>query len=122
MQLFNELNEENFILFGARNYYNPTCIDAEEFYNDVKRFNYLKRLINRYNQSGILSERLMLNHLIIIFNVFGAQPGLKMLEYKVGEANWHIIKPFLIFLRIIENHEYSDISMDEEVVSALRKI
>lgn len=122
MQLFNELNEDNFILYGAKNYYNPRCIDAEEFYNDIKRFNYLKRLINRYNQSGILSERLMLNHLIIIFNVFGIRPGLKMLEYKVEEKNWHIIKPFLIFLKIIENYEYAEISMDEEVVAALRKI
>lgn len=122
MQLFNELNDDNFILFGARNYYNPVCIDAEEFYNDIKRFNYIKRLINRYNQSGILSERLILNHLILIFNVFGVQPGLKMLEFKIDKRDWNIIKPFLIFLKMIENHQYADVGMDEEVVNALRKI
>lgn len=122
MQLFDDLNEDNFLLFAAKNYYNPKCINAEEFYNDLKRFNYLKRLINRYNQSGILSERLILNHMIIIFNVFGINPGLRMLEHKIGMKHWHIIKPFLIFLKIIRNDQYSDISMDTEVVNALRQI
>ena len=122
MQLFDVIDENNFLLFAARNYYNPSCIDAEEFYDDLKRFSYLTRLVSRYKQTGETSERLILNHLIVIFNVFGIKPGLKMLEYKIGLENWDIIKPFLIFLKSIENTEYAEYSMDPILVNKLREI
>jgi len=122
MQLFNELNENNFLLYAAKNYYNPRCIDAEEFYDDLNRFKYTKRLISKYNQTGELSERLILNHLIVIFNVFGYPQGIKMLEYKIGMNNWHIIKPFLVFLKAIRNDQYTEVSMEQKVVDSLRKI
>lgn len=122
MKLFESLTEDNFLLFAARNYYNPTCIDADEFHEDLKRFKYVKRLVNRYIDNKILSERLILNHLIVIFNVFDVGPGLKMLEHRLDEKHWPVIKPFLIFLKIITNDKYTGISMDEHVVDALRKI
>jgi hypothetical protein len=122
MHLFDTLNEDNFILYAAKHYYNPICIDAEEFYDDLKRFTYLARLISRYQQTGDTSERLILNHMIVIFNVFGYKPGLKMLEYKIGLENWHIIKPFLVFLRAIENTEYVNYTMDPVIVNKLRTI
>ena len=122
MQLFSELNDENFLIYAAKNYHNPSCIDAEEFYDDLKRFSYLTRLVSRYKQKGETSERLILNHLIVIFNVFGYKPGLRMLEYKIGLENWHIIKPFLIFLKAIENTEYASFTMDPVIVEKLRKI
>lgn len=122
MQLFDELNEENFILYAARNYYSPRCIDAEEFYEDINRFTYVKRLLNRYTRGGELGERLILNHITIILNVFGVEPGLKMLEYKTGSHNLHIIKPFLVFINAIRHDQYTGIIMDPEVVDKLRKI
>lgn len=122
MQLFEELDDKNFLLYAAKNYYNPTCIDAEEFFDDLKRFNYLKRLVNRYKDNDDLSERLMLNHIIIIFNVFGIEPGLKMLEFKLGLNNWYIIKPFLVFLKLIRNDQYVDVVMDPRIVEVLRQI
>jgi len=123
MKLFETLNEDVFTLFAARHYYNPTCIDAEEFHEDLKRFKYVKRLINRYVDQGTLSERLILNHLIIIFNVFSVPAGLKMLEYKLDtEKHWPVIKPFLVFLKVIENDKYTGIEMDTNVVEQLRKI
>jgi len=122
MQLFDELNEGNYVLFAAKNYFNPTCIDSEEFYEDLKRFKYIKRLANRYIDSGSLSERLILNHLIVIFNVFGIPAGIKMLEYRLDDNHWPVIKPFLIFLRAIENTEMTGIHQDQKVVEALRKI
>ena len=123
MLLFDELNEENFLLYAARSYYNPTCIDAEEFYEDVNRFKYLKRLIKRYEDGGKLSINLILNHLVVIFNVFGIETGLKMLEYKVfTQDNLPMLKPFLIYLKVIENDKYTGITMDETVVEELRKI
>jgi hypothetical protein len=122
MIVFDELNDDNFLLYAANNYTNPRCIDADEFYNDLDRFKYTKRLINKYVNNDVLSERLILNHLTIIFNVFGIQPGLRMLEYKLGLYNWHVIKPFLILLRIITNDQYLEIEMDKFVVERLREI
>lgn len=124
MKLFETLNEDVFLLFAARHYYNPTCIDAEEFHEDLKKFKYIKRLLNRYLNNGDLSERLLLNHLIVLFNVFGIEAGLKMLEYKLEEREdyWSIVKPFLLFLKIIANDKYTGIPMDDKVVDRLRKI
>lgn len=117
-----KLTEENLILFAAKHYYNPRFIDAEDFYEDLNRFKYIKRLINRYEKTGVLSERLILNHLIVIFNVFGIEAGLKMLELKVEPDQWKYIKPFLIFLKCIQNDQYTNIEMDHKIVEELRKI
>lgn len=122
MKLFESLTEDNFLLFAAKHYYNPTCIDAEEFHEDLKRFKYVKRLLNRYLDQKTLAERLILNHLIVIFNVFGMGAGLKMLEYRLDDKHWPIVKPFLIFLKVIPNDKYTGIQMDEQVVEELRKI
>ena len=83
MKLFDELNDKNFLLYAAKHYYKPNTVDADEFYNDLKRFMYLKRQFNRYQKTGEISERLILNHLIVIFNVFDIKPSLKMLEFKI---------------------------------------
>jgi hypothetical protein len=117
-----ELTEENLLIYAAKHYYNPKFIDAEEFYEDLKRFKYIKRLLNRYEETGKLSERLIINHLIVVFNVFGIEAGLKILQLKLDEQYWPQIKPFLIFLRYIRNDQYTNISMDPVVVNALRQI
>jgi len=122
MQLFDELNEDNFLLFAAKNYYNPRCIDAEEFYEDLKRFKYIKRLITRFTETDQLSVNLMMNHLIIIFNVFDVGSGLKMLEYKLSREQFSIVKPFLIYLKLIENSELTGIRMNMKVVEQLRNL
>lgn len=116
------LTKDNLIVFAAKHYYNPKCIDSEEFFEDLKRFKYIKRLLNRYKTSGELSERLILNHLIVIFNVFGNEAGLDILELKVELDHWSTLKPFLIFLKAIKNTEYTNIEMDKLVVERLRKI
>ena len=72
MMIFDELTEENLFLYAAKHYYNPKFSDIEEFYEDLKRFKYIKRLVNRYLEHDELGERLILNHLIVIFNSFGA--------------------------------------------------
>lgn len=122
MKLFETLDDSNILLYAARHYYKPNVIDADEFYDDLKRFMYLKRLLNRYHNTGELSERLILNHLIVIFNVFDIKPSLKMLEYHMENKYWSAIKPFLIFLRHIRNEEYTEIEMDKTVIERLRKI
>ena len=121
---FEILSDQNLFLYAARNYYTPLGIIPEEFDEDMKRFKYIKRLLNRYIEKGELAERLILNHLIIVFNVFGIKPSLRMLEFKLEkEKYWSILKPFLIFLHYIENTEYTHIgSMNKEVIDKLRKI
>ncbi len=116
------LNEKNLLLYAAKHYYNPRFSDIEEFHEDMKRFKYIKRLVNRYLDDKDLSERLILNHLIVIFNVFGIEPALKMLEVRLEDRHWPVIKPFLIFLKYITNDQLTGIAMDEKVVEALRKI
>lgn len=122
MQLFDELTDENFLLFAAKNYYNPRCIDAEEFYEDLKRFKYIKRLITRFTETDQLSVNLMMNHLIIIFNVFDVSSGIKMLEFKLTREQFGVVKPFLIYLKLIENNELTGISMNMKVVDQLRNL
>ena len=116
------LTKDNLIVYAAKHYYNPKCIDSEEFFEDLKRFKYVKRLLNRYKDTGVLSERLILNHLIVIFNVFGNDAGLDILELKIELEYWGILKPFLIFLKTIKNTEYTNIEMDKFVVERFREI
>ncbi len=117
-----DLTEENLFLFAAKHYYNPQFSDIEEFYEDLKRFKYIKRLVNRYLDNGDLTERLILNHLIVVFNSFGIEAALEILELKLDEKHWPVVKPFLIFLKYIRNDQYTGIKMNEEVIEALRKI
>jgi len=116
-----ELTSKNLVLYAAQHYYNPTCIDSEEFFSDLKRFKYVKRLLNKYVSSNELSERLILNHLIVIFNVFGNEAGVEMLALKIeGIEQWNALKPFLIFLKAITNDDLTGISMDKNVIKTLR--
>ena len=122
MMIFDELTENNLFLYAAKHYYNPNFSDIEEFYEDLKRFKYIKRLANRYLDNNELGERLILNHLIVIFNSFGIEASLNMLDLKLDERHWPVIKPFLIFLKYIRNDQYTGIKMDQEVINRLRDI
>ena len=117
-----KLNEENLFLYAAKHYYNPTFTDIEEFYEDLNRFIYLKRLSNRYLQSGKLAHRLILNHLIVLSNVFGIKPAILILEFKLNKNQWKVIKPFLLFLNYIKKDEYPDIVVDKKILDILKKI
>jgi hypothetical protein len=117
-----KLTKNNLLIYAAQNYYNPKHIDGEEFMDDLKRFKYVKRLINRYHQNGDLAERLILNHLIVIFNVFGHEAGIEILAIKIPPDQWGILKPFLIYLRAIKNEEITGIKMDKYVIQKLREI
>ena len=122
MQLFDKLTDDNLLLYAARCYYNPTCIDPEEFYEDLNRFKYIKRLVNKYLETGNISERLILNHMITVFNAFDIKPTLRILEFKFDGRQWEVLKPFLVFLKHIKNDEYVEIKMDKHVIEQLRKI
>ena len=122
MLRFKELTKKNLLLYAAKHYSNPTFSDIEDFHEDLKRFKYIKRLLNRYLETDDLSERLILNHLIVIFNMFGIEAALNILDLKLEEKHWPVVKPFLIFLKYIMNDKYTGITMDPTLVEALRKI
>jgi len=121
-RLFDELNEENFLIFAAKNYNNPACVDVDEFYDDLARFKYLKRLLRKYKNSGIIQERLILNHIIILYNVFGIKACNRMMFYKIDEEHWSVIKTFLIYLNYMKSDEMINTPVDSYVVDILRKI
>ena len=120
MQLFDELNEENFVLFASRHYDNPQCMSVEEFHHDLQRFKYLKRLMRRYIDNGDLQERLIINHIVILYNVFGIPAANKMMFYRMKEEYWSPIKTFLIFLNYLRDDELIEVPLDQTIVEKLR--
>ena len=123
------LTDANFIIYAAKHYDNPQCFDTEEFYDDLKRFKYIKRLFNRYELTGELKERLMLNHIVVLYKVF-APHATRMLLLKL-RGYYGYLKPFLVLIQrmpeavsgVGENTVYSsDIVMDEKIIEILRKI
>ena len=93
----NELNDDNFLIFAIKHYQNPSCTGMAELEDDLKRFKYLKRLFNRYEKTGEPNERLIINHLILLYNVFG-KATTDMLFHKLEEKYWTNLKTFLVFL------------------------
>lgn len=116
------LSAEDFILYAYKHYNNPQCIDIEEFHSDLKRFKYLKKLINRYLETGEFSDRLILNHLTVIFNLFGTSAAKTMLLYKMDDCHWPVIKACLNFLGYVYPNEFKDIDTDVQVQKVLERI
>tara|TARA_R110000796_G_scaffold143915_1_gene260592 strand:+ start:605 stop:973 length:369 start_codon:yes stop_codon:yes gene_type:complete len=122
MKIFDTITHSNFELFAAQHYNNPECTSVDEFKEDLSRFKYLKRLLKRYEQAGDLQERLILNHLIVLYNVFGIEAADRMLWYKVDENHWPIIKTFLVFLHYLEESHKVEIPLDNNVIQRLREL
>ena len=122
MKIFDELTNRNFELYASQHYNNPECCDVDEFKEDLTRFKYLKRLLRRYEQSGDLQERLILNHIIVIFNVFGIKAANKMIWFKVEPEHYTTLKTFLVFLHYMPEDYKVEIPLDKNVIERLRKI
>ena len=122
-----KLTENNFLLFAMHHYDNPQCHSVVEFEEDMKRFLYLKKLFTRYSQNEELRERLILNHIIVLYNIFG-DAATTMLFYKLEEKYWRSLVTFLVYLDRMpeEISQYgiklSEVELDETVIKALRKI
>lgn len=95
--MFDDLNEDNFVMYAIKSYNSPNCI-MSEFEEDMKRLKYIKRLIKKYKATGDLKERLILNHMIVLSNVFGTEAAVRMLFYKFEKDDFAILKTFLLFL------------------------
>jgi hypothetical protein len=122
--LFNELNEKNFLLFAIKHYQNPQAVTREDFDKDLNHFRYIKRLLKRYKSSGELRTHLLVNHFIILYNVFG-DATTPMLFYKVDEDLWDVTKTFIVFLDRLPEYPRTaihDIEMDQKCLEELRRV
>ena len=105
---FNELNEDNFLLFAIKHYENPQAVTKEDFDRDLNHFKYIKRLLKRYKNSGQLKTHLLLNHFIILYNIFG-EATTPMLFFKIEKELWSAMKSFIVFLGRFPEYPHSDI-------------
>ena len=122
--IFNELNEDNFLLFAIKNYENPQAVTKEDFDRDLNHFKYIKRLLKRYKKSGELKTHLILNHFIILYNIFG-EATTPMLFFKIERELWSCIKSFIIFLNRLPEYPKTgihDIQVDLYCLEQLYKI
>jgi hypothetical protein len=128
--MFDDLNDDNFMMYAMKCYESPNCV-MSEFEGDIKRTKYLKRLFRRYKVTKILKERLILNHIILLNNVFGPEVTSRILFYRIDERDYDILKTFLLYLGIMpevvwgingKNIRSADIAVDMNIVEILKNI
>ena len=122
--LFTELNEENFLLFAIKNYENPQAVTKEDFDKDLNHFKYIKRLFRRYKNTGVLKTHLLINHFVILYNIFG-EATTPMLFFKIDNDLWSYMKTFVVFMNKLPEYPKSyihDIPIDPYCAQELEKI
>ena len=120
--MYEKITTENVIMFAIKHYDNPQCEGEKEFHDDMKRFKYIKRLLRKYKDSGILKERLLLNHIIILNNLFGPEACVTLLLFKIQMDHWSTLKAFLLYLNMIHKDELPEVRPNIEVYNTLRKL
>jgi len=118
--MYENISTNNFVMYAIKHYDNPQCEGEKEFHDDMKRFKYIRRLFKKYSLSGQLKERLLLNHIIILRNLFGTEACVTLLLFKTQNEYLSVLKSFLIFLNMIREDELTDIKSDSYVLKALR--
>jgi len=121
---FDELNEDNYLIFAIKFYNNPQAVTKEDFEDDLKRIKYIKRLLKRYKNTGELKTHLILNHLTVLFNVFD-DAAVPLLFYNLEKDLWPYIKSFLLFLNRLPEYpksEIDNVKVDDECVLQLQRI
>ena len=119
--IFNELNEDNFLLFAIRYYENPQAVTKEDFEKDLNHFKYIKRLLKRYKKTGELKTHLILNHFIILYNIFG-EATTPMLFFKIEQELWSSVKSFIIFLNKLPEYPQSSIHNIQVDINCLKEL
>ena len=109
-------------MFAIKHYDNPQCEGEKEFQDDLKRFKYIKRLLRKYYDTGVLKERLLLNHLIVLNNVFGPDACATLLLYKIQKEYWPALKSFLLFLNVLTEDELKEIEEDKKILEVLKEL
>ena len=119
--MFKEITKDNWLLFAQHHYDNPTLQREQEFYDDIKRFKYLKRLFRKYKATKNIKIRLVLNHVIVLSNVFGVEAACTLLLYKVEKMYWSYLKSVLVYLDYLYPHELNDIKTDKNIDILLKE-
>ena len=120
--MYEKITPNNVLMYAIKNYDNPHCEGEKEFEDDLKRFKYIKRLLRKYYDTKVLKERLLLNHIIVLNNVFGPDACATLLLYKIQLEYWPTLKSFLLYLNIIREDELKETDKDEFVFEVLRKL
>ena len=118
--MFKEITKDNWLLFAQHHYDNPTLQKEQEFYDDIKRFKYLKRLFRKYKTTKNIKIRLVLNHVIVLANVFGVEAACVLLLYKVEKIYWSYLKSVLVYLDYLYPHELNDVKTDKNIDEILK--
>ena len=119
--MFKEITKDNWLLFAQHHYDNPTLQKEQEFYDDIKRFKYLKRLFRKYKATKNIKIRLVLNHVIVLANVFGVEAACILLLYKVEKIYWSYLKSVLSYLDYLYPHELNNIETDKNIDELLKE-
>lgn len=127
MALFTVIDQNNFVLFAAKNYRNRQCQEVDEFYEDLNEFKYVKKLINRFiKETNTVDKeklfRLILNHVIIIYNVFEIGAATRMILFKMNREQLEVLKPILIFLNYISEKDLISVSLNKNIIDYCRKL
>ena len=120
--MYEKITPSNVLMYAIKNYDNPHCEGEKEFEDDLKRFKYIKRLLRKYYDTEVLKERLLLNHIIVLNNVFGPDACATLLLFKIQPEYWPVLKSFLLYLNIIREDELQQTEKDESVFEILRKL
>lgn len=121
---FDELNENNFILFAIKNYENPHAVTEDDFYNDLKRFKWIKRLLKKYKSNGDMNFHLLINHFLILYNIFG-EAATPLLFFKIDSEYWSFIKTIIVYLGRYPEYpktELDDVPIDLNCLSQLNQL
>tara|TARA_E500000305_G_scaffold41274_1_gene31862 strand:- start:2945 stop:3349 length:405 start_codon:yes stop_codon:yes gene_type:complete len=127
MKLEDQLTPNTYMMYAMKHYDNPQCIGMDEFQEDLNRIKYIKRLFRKYRNNDILRERLLLNHIIIFYNVFGVEPATRILFYKIEEEMHDLLKTFLVYLNYLPEEDIPEaklveIPLDQFVINKLREL
>ena len=122
--MFEKITPANWMMFAMKNYDTPQADGEEEFQDDLKRFKYLKRLLKKYHEGGELKERLILNHIIVLTNVFGVEASSTLLLFKIEREFWSELKTFMVYLHMIREDElaFEGIPTDQYIWKTLESI
>jgi len=121
---FDELNEENYIMFAIKHYENPQAVTQEDFFEDMKRFKWIKRLLNKYKNTGDLNIHLIINHFIVLYNIFG-EATTPLLFFKIDKNLWSVLKTFIVYLGRIPEYpktSLNDIPIDQKCFNILNSL
>ena len=120
--MFKKITSENANIYAIKHYENPHCENEKEFYDDMKKFKYIKRLLRKYKETNVLKERLILNHIIVLRNLFGPEACVTLLLYKIQQEYLSTLKSFLLYLNMIREDELSEIEENIQILEVLKEL